>query len=80
MIARHHAVPFYVAAPFTSIDFSIPSGEHIVIEERPECEMTCIGEQRIAASGECYKPVLRVVGLIIKIVLQVSRCGIRLLT
>lgn len=52
MIARHHAVPFYVAAPFTSIDFSIPSGEHIVIEERPECEMTCIGDQRIAASGQ----------------------------
>ncbi|XP_059489982.1 methylthioribose-1-phosphate isomerase [Neocloeon triangulifer] len=51
VIARHHSVPFYVAAPFTSIDFKIPSGEHIVIEERPDCEMTCIGEHRIAASG-----------------------------
>ncbi|CAB3388723.1 Hypothetical predicted protein [Cloeon dipterum] len=51
VIARHHCVPFYVAATLTSIDFNIPSGEHIVIEERPECEMTCIGDQRIAASG-----------------------------
>jgi len=58
VIARHHAVPFYVAAPFTSIDFNIPSGEHIVIEERPECEMTCIGEQRIAAPGKYLRPQL----------------------
>ncbi|KAF4522730.1 hypothetical protein B566_EDAN010937 [Ephemera danica] len=50
VVARHHHVPFYVAAPLTSIDFTIPSGEHVVIEERPECEMTCIGEQRIAAA------------------------------
>jgi methylthioribose-1-phosphate isomerase len=49
-------VPFYVAAPLTSVDFTIPSGEHIVIEERPECEMTCIGEQRIAAAGKNYIP------------------------
>lgn len=44
-------MPFYVAAPLTSIDLSIISGDHIVIEERPEKEMTHIGEHRIAAKG-----------------------------
>ncbi|PSN42191.1 Methylthioribose-1-phosphate isomerase [Blattella germanica] len=57
VIAKHHGVPFYIAAPFTSIDFSIPSGEHIVIEERPEREMSHIGEYRIAAPGiGCWNP------------------------
>jgi methylthioribose-1-phosphate isomerase len=51
VVAKHHGVLFYVAAPFTSIDFSIPSGEHIVIEERPEREMSHVANHRIAASG-----------------------------
>lgn len=50
-MAKHHGVLFYVAAPFTSIDFSIPSGEHIVIEERPEREMSHVADHRIAAPG-----------------------------
>lgn len=46
-----------MAAPRTSIDFAIPSGDHIVIEERPEREMTHINDQRIAASGiQCWNP------------------------
>ena len=49
--SKYHGVPFYVAAPFTSIDFHIPNGERIVIEERPEKEMTHIGDHRIAAPG-----------------------------
>ncbi|KAI8424137.1 hypothetical protein MSG28_002733 [Choristoneura fumiferana] len=54
---RHHDVPFYVAAPFTSVDYSLPSGERIKIEERPEREMTHIGEHRIAAPGiNCWNP------------------------
>lgn len=52
VLARHHDVPFYVCAPSTSIDLSIPSGDHIVIEERPDREMTHIGEIRIAARGK----------------------------
>nr|XP_050866176.1 methylthioribose-1-phosphate isomerase isoform X2 [Vespula vulgaris] len=57
IIAKYHNVPFYVAAPRTSIDFAIPSGDHIVIEERPEREMTHINDQRIAASGiQCWNP------------------------
>lgn len=47
-------MPFYVAAPFTSIDSHVPSGDHIVIEERPDREMTHVGEHRIAAPGNTY--------------------------
>ncbi|XP_077288966.1 methylthioribose-1-phosphate isomerase [Arctopsyche grandis] len=57
VLAKHHSVPFYVAAPLTSIDMSIVSGDHITIEERPEKEMTHIGEHRIAAKGiNCWNP------------------------
>ncbi|XP_057544868.1 methylthioribose-1-phosphate isomerase [Amaranthus tricolor] len=52
--AKHHGIPFYVAAPLTSVDLSLPSGEHIVIEERSPKELLNtrggLGEQ-IAASG-----------------------------
>lgn len=54
VLAKFHGVPFYVAAPVNSIDLSIPSGEHIVIEERPDREMTHIGELRIAARGKIW--------------------------
>lgn len=57
VIAKHHGVPFYVAAPFTSIDMKIPSGDHIVIEERPDHEMTHVGEHRIAAKGKNIQKV-----------------------
>lgn len=61
MVAKHHDVPFYVAAPFTSIDLKIPSGDHIVIEERPDREMTHVGEHRIAAPGiTCWNPAFDV--------------------
>ncbi|XP_076379161.1 methylthioribose-1-phosphate isomerase isoform X2 [Megalopta genalis] len=57
IVAKYHNVPFYVAAPRTSIDFSIPSGDHIIIEERPEREMTHVNDQRIAAPGiQCWNP------------------------
>ncbi|PHT40361.1 Methylthioribose-1-phosphate isomerase [Capsicum baccatum] len=52
--AMHHAIPFYVAAPLTSVDLSLSSGEEIVIEERSPKELLHtrggLGEQ-IAASG-----------------------------
>jgi methylthioribose-1-phosphate isomerase len=37
--ARHHAIPFYVAAPSTTIDPATPSGDDIVIEHRPSDEL-----------------------------------------
>ena len=48
VLAREHGVPVYVAAPFSSIDLTIPSGEHIPIEERSAEEVTHIGTVRIA--------------------------------
>ncbi|XP_076656524.1 methylthioribose-1-phosphate isomerase isoform X1 [Halictus rubicundus] len=61
IVAKYHNVPFYVAAPRTSIDFSIPNGDHIVIEERPEREMTHMNDQRISAPGiQCWNPAFDV--------------------
>jgi methylthioribose-1-phosphate isomerase len=34
IVARHHAVPFYVAAPTSTVDAAVPDGEAIVIEQR----------------------------------------------
>ena len=48
VLAREHSVPFYVAAPFSSIDLSIPSGDCIPIEERSPDEVVRIGNTRIA--------------------------------
>ncbi|KAG2561416.1 hypothetical protein PVAP13_8KG157200 [Panicum virgatum] len=52
--AKHHGVQFYVAAPVTSIDPALPSGEEIVIEERSPKELLNseggLGKQ-VAASG-----------------------------
>lgn len=54
LCAKHHDIPFYVAAPLTSIDLSILSGQEIVIEERSPKELLHsrggLGEQ-VAASG-----------------------------
>ena len=54
LCAMYHNIPFYVAAPLTSIDLSLSSGKEIVIEERSPKEMTHtrggLGEQ-VAASG-----------------------------
>lgn len=61
VIARHHNVPFYIAAPLTSIDLTIASGDHIIIEKRPDREMTHVGEHRIAAPGiGCWNPAFDV--------------------
>ncbi|EDW16486.1 methylthioribose-1-phosphate isomerase [Drosophila mojavensis] len=61
VVAKHHGVPFYVAAPLTSIDLEIPSGDHIIIEVRPDREMTHVGEHRIAAPGiNCWNPAFDV--------------------
>ena len=51
VIARAHGVPFYVAAPTTTIDPAIPSGLEITIEERNPLEVTHGGSVRIAAAG-----------------------------
>lgn len=49
--AAHSGVPFYVAAPLSTVDFSIPSGESIPIEERSAEEVTVVAGQRIGPEG-----------------------------
>jgi methylthioribose-1-phosphate isomerase len=51
VLAMEHGIPFYVAAPTTTIDFSIASGEEITIEERSPEEVTHIQGVSIAPEG-----------------------------
>jgi methylthioribose-1-phosphate isomerase len=48
VLARHHGVPFYVAAPFSTIDPTLPSGAGIPIEERGAAEVRGVGTHRTA--------------------------------
>ena len=49
--AKYHNIPFYVAAPLSTIDTSIKSGDEIVIEERSHDEVTHINGKPICAQG-----------------------------
>jgi methylthioribose-1-phosphate isomerase len=51
VLAAHHRVPFYVAAPFSTIDPSIASGARIPIEERDASEVRRVGAQQTAPSA-----------------------------
>jgi eIF-2B alpha/beta/delta-like uncharacterized protein len=51
ILCKEHGIPFYVAAPISSIDFSIASGKFIPIEERDSSEVTNVFECRIAPVG-----------------------------
>ncbi len=49
--AKYHNIPFYIAAPLSTIDTSIESGKEIPIEERSHEEVTHINGKRICAEG-----------------------------
>ncbi len=51
LVAHAHGVPFYVAAPCSTIDISIPNGEAIPIEERDPEELYAVGQEQIAPTG-----------------------------
>ncbi|NPB08134.1 MAG: S-methyl-5-thioribose-1-phosphate isomerase [Aquificae bacterium] len=51
VLAKEHGIPFYVAAPSSTIDLSVESGEEIVIEERSEREVKFCGECPVAPEG-----------------------------
>lgn len=51
VLAHENGVPFYVAAPTSTIDMKIASGKEIEIEERPHEEVTHFGGKRVAAEG-----------------------------
>ena len=51
VLAHYHKIPFYVAAPVSTIDFSIPDGSHIPVEERDPEEVTHVLNLRLAPAG-----------------------------
>jgi methylthioribose-1-phosphate isomerase len=51
VLAKENNVPFYIAAPISTFDLAIPSGEQIPIEERTAAEVTHIQGVRIAPAG-----------------------------
>jgi methylthioribose-1-phosphate isomerase len=51
VLAKEHGVPFYVAAPLSTIDLTCPDGEEIPIEERDPGEVTSFGGVRVAPEG-----------------------------
>ncbi len=51
VLAKKHNIPFYVAAPISTLDLSLKSGEEIPIEERDRKEVTHIKEHQLAPDG-----------------------------
>jgi methylthioribose-1-phosphate isomerase len=61
IVAQAHNVPFFVAAPLSTIDFSLNDGSLIPIEERDPNEISHVGETRICPPGvEFYNPAFDV--------------------
>jgi methylthioribose-1-phosphate isomerase len=51
VLAREHQIPFYVAAPLSTVDLATPDGSRIPIEERDAREVTHVGPARLAPDG-----------------------------
>jgi len=51
VLANEHTIPFYVAAPLSTIDLNTPDGHHIPIEERNAKEVTHIGGRQMTPTG-----------------------------
>jgi methylthioribose-1-phosphate isomerase len=51
VLAKEHGIPFYVAAPLSTIDLATPDGTLIPIEERNEREVTHVGPSRLTPEG-----------------------------
>jgi len=61
VLARHHGVPFYVAAAFSTIDPSVPSGRQIPIEERDPSEVRRVaGRPTAPEASPVYNPAFDV--------------------
>jgi methylthioribose-1-phosphate isomerase len=61
IVAKAHNVPFFVAAPLSTVDFELPNGDRIPIEERHPSEIYQIGETVICPPGvEFYNPAFDV--------------------
>ena len=51
VLAKAHGLPFYVAAPISTVDLSTADGSRIPIEERGEREVTHVGSARLTPGG-----------------------------
>jgi methylthioribose-1-phosphate isomerase len=61
IVAQAHGVPFYVAAPLSTIDFKLTDGSQIPIEERDPVEIYQVGDTRLCTPGaEFYNPAFDV--------------------
>jgi methylthioribose-1-phosphate isomerase len=60
VLAKENGVPFYIAAPISTLDLSIPDGDHIPIEERAADEVTHIRGVRIAPNVHAAHPAFDV--------------------
>ena len=60
VLAREHHVPFFVAAPVSTLDLSIPSGDQIPIEQRPSAEVTHVQGVRVAPDVTAANPAFDV--------------------
>ena len=55
VLARQHDIPFYVAAPVSTVDLSLSTGDDIPIEERAAEEVTHVRQQQLAPDGVSVK-------------------------
>src|SRR5882762_8081596 len=60
VLAKENNVPFYVAAPISTFDLSLPDGDHIPIEERAAAEVTHLQGIRIAPDVHAAHPAFDV--------------------
>ena len=51
VLAKEHAIPFYVAAPWSTIDLATPDGDHIPIEQRSAREVTHVAGKQVTPDG-----------------------------
>lgn len=51
VLAKEHSIPFYVAAPWSTVDMNTPDGEHIPIEQRSHKEVTHHAGKQVAPDG-----------------------------
>lgn len=51
VLAQRHGIPFYVAAPLSTVDLNCPTGDDIPIEERDRAEVTHVKDNQLAPDG-----------------------------
>lgn len=61
VLANAHNIPFYIAAPYSTIDLNLENGSTIEIEQRSSDEVTCFGERKTAPDDiHVYNPAFDV--------------------